>query len=485
MEQEPLMDAGAERAVLAGLLNYGLEAYIEISDFIEPGSFVHHSNAVIYKCLEKVLKEGNEVDLPSIVSAAERLNLVETIGSKQELEYIHMLTQYHVSKKNVPAFALKVKKYQFARKIRRLARNLAEDIENITGDESISEIIGMLEDPVTELVREDSSSQTPERIGEDIMEYVDFLIENKCDQIGISSGYPIWDASIGGGLRRGAVDLIAARPKVGKSIFTSNVGIFVAKQNIPVLILDTEMKKDDQRNRMMSNLAGITINDVATGHFEEEEKLADIMKAAKGLEEIPLDYINVSGESMENILNIIKRWVIRTVGVDEEGKTNDCLVIYDYLKLMGGLHPSIQEFQRLGEQITDLHNLSVKYDFACMAFAQLNRDGATEESTTVVSGSDRLIWLCTSFSIFKKKSVEEIAQDGINAGNRKLVPIIGRHGPAMEGGNYINMRMQGEYARITELQTRDELVVERESRGGFEGADEALEGDTEQEHIDV
>ena len=80
------------------------------------------------------------------------------------------------------------------------------------------------------------------------------------------------------------------------------------------------------------------------------------------------------------------------------------------LKLMSSacyIWNNIQEYQALGFQITNLHNLAVKYDFACLAFVQLNRDGITKESTDAVSGSDRLIWLCTSFSIFKEKSAEE------------------------------------------------------------------------------
>jgi hypothetical protein len=88
---------------------------------------------------------------------------------------------------------------------------------------------------------------------------------------------------------------------------------------------------------------------------------------------------------------------------------------------------------------------------------QLNRDGITKESTDVVSGSDRLIWLCTSFSIFKKKSDEELAEDGPEAGNRKLVPIVARHGPGLDDGDYINMGMQGEVAKISENKTRNEL----------------------------
>jgi len=87
---------------------------------------------------------------------------------------------------------------------------------------------------------------------------------------------------------------------------------------------------------------------------------------------------------------------------------------------------------------------------------QLNRDGITKESTDAVSGSDRLIWLCTSFTIFKSKSAEELAEDGPEAGNRKLVPIVARHGGGLDDGDYINMNMLGSHAKLIELQTRNE-----------------------------
>ena len=44
-----LSDLGSERAVLAGLFAYGLESYVEISDFISHNSFAHRNNQVIYK----------------------------------------------------------------------------------------------------------------------------------------------------------------------------------------------------------------------------------------------------------------------------------------------------------------------------------------------------------------------------------------------------------------------------------------------------
>ena len=146
------------------------------------------------------------------------------------------------------------------------------------------------------------------------------------------------------------------------------------------------------------------------------------------------------------------------------------MIIYDYLKLMdsGQISDSLKEYQVLGFQITQLHNFCVQYDCPCLSFVQLNRDGITKESTDVVSGSDRLVWLCSSFSIFKKKSDEEIAEDQGENGNRKLVPVVTRHGAGLDDYDYINVAMLGDTARIIEKPTRNELKFDyQKQQSGF------------------
>ena len=425
-----LSDVGAERAVLAGLFAYGIESYVEISDFLSHGSFSHRNNQVIYKCVEKVFDSEAEIDLPAILSASEQLNLSEVVQTNQELEYIRDLMEYPVKKENVTHFAAQVKKFELARKAKRIANKISKDIEDINGDETVDEIINLIESPITEFLRQDEVGQKPEKLGEDIDEYIDFLIENQCDQIGISSGFPRFDAVIGGGLRRKCVDLVSARPGVGKSVFADNVALHNARKGIPVLMLDTEMSKEDHLNRIISNISGVPIGEVSTGQFaEDDEKFIKVKQAMNEIRDIPYTYVSVAGAPFETIMNTIKRWIMQEVGQDEYGKTNDCIVVYDYLKLMSSssITSNIQEYQALGFQITSLHNLAVKYDFPCLSFVQLNRDGITKESTDAVSGSDRLIWLCTSFSIFKLKSAEELAEDGPNGGNRKLVTLKARN----------------------------------------------------------
>ena len=470
-----LSDIGSERAVLAGLFQYGIDAYVELSDIIDHNTFVHSNNQILYKCVTKAISANAEVDLPSILSAATQLKVAEIVNSEQELQYIKSLFDFPVKKDNVITFAVQLKKFELARKIKSLVGKISREAETVTGTESVDEILSMVETPVMDFLREDDGGERPNKIGDDAREYVTFLKDNQCDIVGIPTGFTRFDTSIGGRLRRKCVDLVSARPKVGKSVFADNVAIHVASNGIPVLMLDTEMSKEDHLNRIISNLSSIPINDIATGVFaDDDDKLEMVEEAVKKIESIPYSYSSVAGRPFEQVLNIIKRWILQEVGMDEYGNTNECVVVYDYLKLMSSssITYNIQEYQALGFQITELHNLCVKYDFPCLSFVQLNRDGITKESTDTVSGSDRLIWLCTSFSIFKKKSPEELAEDGLNAGNRKLVPIVARHGAGLNDGDYINMDMMGEYARLLELKTRNEFKKQPSGDTGLINGDD-------------
>ena len=122
------------------------------------------------------------------------------------------------------------------------------------------------------------------------------------------------------------------------------------------------------------------------------------------------------------------------------------------------INSNMAEYQVLGFQITELVNFTIKHDIACLAFVQLNRDGITKESTDVVSGSDRLIWLCSSFTIFKTKSDEEMAEDNGATGNRKLIPIVTRHGGGLDDYDYINIDMKGEIGTVEEMMTKSEAL---------------------------
>ena len=485
INKSTLQDAAAERAVLAGLCQYGLDCYLDI-DFITADHFNDEMNQILFNCIHKSISNNSKVELSSILSAANDLGVQEHVNSKQEISFIRSLFNFPIHKDNAGIHAAKIAKLKLARDLKKTLKTCENDLNSISGDEDIMDLISKVEEPILDATADiyQSSNKNTEIIGNDIEDYIAYLAENPCDIAGIPTGFTAYDLAIGGGLRRKSVDLIAARPKVGKSMFGDAVAINVAQNsNIPVLMLDTEMSKEDHLNRMLANLSGVDINKISTGKFSENEIEKEKVRAAGDkLKSIPYHYISIAGQSFENILAVMRKWIYQHVGFDENGKTKDCLLVYDYLKLMGSesISSSMQEYQVLGFQITKLHNFCVKYDVPCLSFVQLNRDGITKESTDVVSGSDRLIWLCTSFSIFKMKSDEEIADDGVEAGNRKLVPVVARHGEMLDSGDYISMNMYGSIGKLVEGRTRNEIHNSNRNRDeGFE-----VDADLSTEHID-
>jgi replicative DNA helicase len=461
-----LCDPSAERAVLSGILKYGEDAYLDIADILTESSFTIDSNQFIFKCLKNICEKEQKlnIDIASIYSAAQEIGLAEVLSKKEEAQHLKAVFDFPVNLENIRKFASKIKKLEIARLLHKEMDQVQERLLDVTGSEPISSIIGIAEESIFSFASSLSSDSdsSPSFIADNIDTYIDFLQTNQVDQIGISTGFPAYDQAIGGGLRKGTVNVIAARPKVGKTLLSDNMGYHIAsKLKIPVLNMDTEMTKEDHIHRILAMSSEIEISKIETGKFAETpSSLSKIKTAIDELKNSKLFHKSIAGKPFEEQLSVMRRWIVKEVGLNDDGTAKDCVIIYDYLKLMdsSGISQDMKEYQVLGFMMTALHNFAIQYKVPILSFIQLNRDGITKESTDTASGSDRIIWLCSNFTIFKRKSDEEIAEDGQDAGNRKLVPLISRHGGGLDDNDYINCNMKGWCAKITEGKTRLEVM---------------------------
>lgn len=466
-----LCDPAAERAVLSGIMQYGDKVYLEVSDILSESTFTVDSNQFLYKCLKYICENNpcKSIDLASIFSSAQELGLSDFINTKLEAQHIKAIKDFPAEETNIRKFAAKIKKLEIARNLNEQLKKTQNKILDVNGNESITAILGIAEDSIFDFTSQLNDSESgPESIGKNILEYVEHLENNPIEQIGLSTGFPVFDKAIGGGLRRNTINVIAARPKTGKTLLSDNMGYYIANTlRVPVLNMDTEMTREDHIHRLLAMSTEIEISKIETGKFADSPNLKKkIYDTAKEIDKIPLYHKSIAGKSFEEQLAIMRRWIVKEVGLKPDGTAKDCVVFYDYLKLMDsqGISQDMKEYQVLGFMMTSLHNFACKYGIPVVAFVQLNRDGITKESTDTASGSDRIIWLCSNFTIFKKKSEEEIAEDGPDNGNRKLIPIISRHGGGLDDNDYINCHMKGWCAKISEGKTRLELT----SNSGFE-----------------
>lgn len=465
-----LADPAAERAVLAGLCRHGSEAFFDVADIIDANTFTIDSNSIIFSCVRRLFEEDDSrrIDVPSILSSAKEIGLAEFFNNKNEISHLNAIMKFPVLFENVRKFAAKARKLQIARMMVDQLDDTKEKYMQLKGDESVSHILGLAEESIfdfTSLLNDHDDA--PELLFGDLDDYLVERSENQIDQIGIATGFTKYDFAIGGGLRKGTVNVIGARTKVGKSLIGLNMGADIANRDIPVLYLDTEMTRQDQQNRGGSMISygttgKSTINDIETGQFANNDfRKNSLMELAQQKKNIPFYHKNIGGKAFEDQISIMRRWLAKVVGLNDQGKANDCVIVYDYVKLMEASElakSDLKEFQLLGFMMTSLHNFALRYEVPILSFIQLNRDGINKESTDAASGSDRIMWLCSNFTIYKQKSDEEIAQDGPENGNRKLVPIIARHGEGLDDGDYINVLMKGAYAKLIEGQTAYELA---------------------------
>jgi replicative DNA helicase len=273
------------------------------------------------------------------------------------------------------------------------------------------------------------------------------------DLVGLPTGFQAYDHAIGGGLRGGTVNVVGARPKGGKSFFCLNIAHNLASYGVPVLYLDTELSHKVQMMRLAALVTGVEITQIETGKFAANPDEAKAVYAGQGhLDKLPLTHCSIAGQSIKPVLSIIRRWLTKRVGFTSAGTAKSCCVIYDYIKLMDAhdIKGNLAEFQLLGFLLTEMNNFALKYDLPIFATAQLNRAGGSQEDGSVLSQSDRILWLCSSFTILKRKSTEEANLDPLTNGDRKLVVTDTRYGAGLDVGDYINLQCDLSRARMTE-----------------------------------
>lgn len=461
-------DVAAERAVLAGIAQFGSSGYIDIADIVDINCFTLESNQVMFKCLKKTLEQSDSVDVASILSSASSLGYDYIASNKSEIEFIRALFQTPIKIENIRKFGAKLRKLEIARRVQDKLQSAYKELGDITGDESIDKILSVAESPIFELSTQigQQSEDKPKLMFSDIKEYLDYLVENPVDQIGISTGFPILDESIGGGLRKGTVHLFAARPKVGKTSYAKQFCVNIAKRKIPVLMLDSEMAQKDQINRSIAGEANVKIRDIETGRFGSLPNKDEVYRKAAGIKDIPYYYVKITGKPFEEVISIVRRWVSQVVGNDDKGNTKDCVIIYDYFKLMdSSVLEHMAEYQAMGFQISKLTDFCNIYQIPCAAFVQVNREGIVKETSDIISQSDRLLWLCGSLSLLRRKTPEEIAEDP-EAGNTIIKPLDDRFG-GLEPGDHINFMFLRDKSVLVEINTNSQARQNKKTADGI------------------
>tara|TARA_R100000005_G_C4994397_1_gene201379 strand:- start:1141 stop:2646 length:1506 start_codon:yes stop_codon:yes gene_type:complete len=421
----PIYSNEVERHVLSGLLRHP-DTISEIDTFVSAGDFYHDVHQTIFCVIRDSVLSKEKID--NVLVATKILNL--GISAKDDIdihEYIKSLAYTPISQEAVIEACKQLVKFRIRREINETALRIKDHTETCSSDD-LGEIISQCDSIYSEKISSYSFDDNPENVFDDLEAKIEERGENQTEDTGLSTTYPEFNR-LYGGLRDGNVYAIVSRPAQGKTTFINDLCLGAAvKNNVPVLVLDTEMTTNEIQFRLAAANTGVPLWHLETGKWRNNEEMVDKVRTYfNEVKKHDYYHYHVRNKDVDEICALIRRWHMQHVG-----RGNRCIIAYDYVKLTGErVDRNWAEHQAIGEKIDKLKRVAEEIKAPLVTAMQMNRSGETHnrnsstlvDDSSAISLSDRLQWFATFVAIFRRKTLDEIALDGERFGTHKLIPL--------------------------------------------------------------
>ena len=282
-----------------------------------------------------------------------------------------MATQTHIRQDNVfvrlksivdKLLMLSLKREFIENQIKSIAEFSDKDFGEVL-DESSSKI-KIIEQKISDIKSDDDVLVSFKKSVDGLIEYMDQEERGLIDS-GVKTGFVDLDNRIGG-LSKGDLILIAARPAMGKTSFGTGLALNVARSGKKVLFFSLEMSNQQVTARSFSSIADVDHKAIKESRYRTDGDWGKIVRSIQnGDADLPLFFVEKSGLSVHEIRAITKRY-------NEKHKFD--LVVIDYLGLIK-LNPVIKnKSDQIGEVSWALKDLAKELNIPVVALSQLNRD---------------------------------------------------------------------------------------------------------------
>lgn len=311
----------------------------------------------IYKSIVDLYSLGIEVDIVTVSNnLLNKAKLKEVGGRKTINELALNAPSPHLAKRIVDAVVEQTS-------YRKVTTMLDEFKDKISSCERLDEVCIDYCSKISNTITGKMESDKLESISSGADEVITDLYssrENGC--IGIDCGFPKVNYFLGG-LQKGKVYVIGARPSMGKSALAMNISEYVAS-NKNVLFVSLEMSKKEYAQRLMLGRAGVSVSDINTGRITDEA--IDRVKAQKEY----LDSLNLYIETKSPC----KVSDVELAIINLQSTRGSCdLVVIDYLQLLTPNSKTRTRETEVSELSRDIKSLAVKYNVPIILLSQLSR----------------------------------------------------------------------------------------------------------------
>ena len=330
---------------------------------VDAERFFLKKHQLVFQAILELVEKGMTLDTVSLSEVLRGLGHLEEVGG---FDFLDELISGIPAVVNIPYYASIVNEKYVLRRLYEIGQNMGKQaLEPQAGS---TKILNEAESLMFKL-REGGEQAGFVKLGdaaEAAMNRIEEHSRHKGGLIGLDTGFRDLNAMTGG-LHRGDLIIIAARPAMGKTAFCLNLALNAARRdNARVALFSLEMPATQLSMRMIGSESGIDVVRLRKGELEPHE-WEDAAHAMGRLAETRI-FIEDSGlATIPSIRSKLKQLERQQEGLD--------LVVIDYLQLMSGATSAEKQnrVQEISAISRGLKMLAKEMNVPLIALSQLSR----------------------------------------------------------------------------------------------------------------
>ena len=338
---------------------------------ISSDDFTDNRNKLIFTVIIDMFFANEQIDRFTVMSELERRNLADLAGGQRYLYRIGDMTAVHSA---IDGYIDAIKERSTRFKILKAAEDIKKEARS--GKHRSAEVVDLAISEMTKL-KPDGDTKGIEILSSALkttMNHISAELKDENSGRKIKLGFPKLDAMLDG-LKPGSLNILAARPAMGKTALAINMAVNVAANNKTVVFFSLEMTKDEINTRLLSAAMNKPLSEILKSKNLSEADRKQIDQALIKLSNYPIyldDTSNLSPQAMKATLQ-------QLISSGNQPR----LIIVDYLQLMTMKSMAGRsKYEEVTAISNGLKRLAKELGVPIIALAQVNRDLAKRNDHT-------------------------------------------------------------------------------------------------------
>ncbi|MEW5907055.1 MAG: replicative DNA helicase [Elusimicrobiota bacterium] len=354
----------AEMAVLGAML-IEKDSIETVAEIIQDKHFYSDANRKIFQAVTELYGRSQPADMVTVTEELKRQGRLEEVGGQK---YLSDLMEKVSTPAHTAAYAQIIKKKAILRDLIRISTSVIE--KSYASEEEVSDILDFAQERVIDVSQKstDHGFVKADALVPEVQERIERFYSEHKSVTGVPTGLAKLD-EMTGGLQKGDLVILGARPSQGKTALALNIVYNAAVDNkVPTAVFSLEMGRHSIMERMVCASARANLSGVRKGFFKREV-WTDLTRALSAISASPVWIDDTPGMDIMDLRTRTRKLQSQLMS---QGKELG-LVVIDYLQLLRGRGRQESRQQEVSEISRMLKDLARSLNVPVLALSQLNR----------------------------------------------------------------------------------------------------------------